>query len=426
MTSETVPVPTAERRSWRVRPARALLYVLLTLGGVLMVAPFYWMLATSLQSSKESLSSRPVWVPNRLKPATWGAAWTLGAQAGSPWWGGVRPGGAVTFEVRVRTPASPLPAPTFSFPPVTGFDADPYGDYGHIAVKARTDGPDTVYAARIANDAGNPDAWDHVPLRVTLDRRFQDVRSSLPPDAERAQDAGARLEWQNAAPGLLGYVLGNYRDALRAAPFGRYFLNSLATAVAQTVLGLVVVSMAAFAFARIPFWGREVVFALILASLMIPGELLLVPNYVTVYRLHWTDTYAGLIVPWIASVFGMFLLRQFFLSLPAELFEAAVLDGATYGQQLTRVALPLAVPGLTTFGLFGFLGAWNSLLWPLIVTNRPEMRTLQVGLQSFIGEAGTEYGQLMAASVLVVLPIIVGFFLAQRQFIAGIARSGLK
>jgi multiple sugar transport system permease protein len=138
------------------------------------------------------------------------------------------------------------------------------------------------------------------------------------------------------------------------------------------------------------------------------------------------DSYQGMVVPWIASVFGIFLLRQFFLSLPNELFEAARIDGAGYGLQLTRVALPLAVPGLVTFGIFSFLGSWNALLWPLLVTNQVEMRTLQVGLRSFIGEAGTNYGQLMAASLMVITPIIIGFLIAQKQFIAGVARSGLK
>jgi multiple sugar transport system permease protein len=154
--------------------------------------------------------------------------------------------------------------------------------------------------------------------------------------------------------------------------------------------------------------------------------MLLVPNFVTVSRLGWTDSYQALVVPWIASVFGIFLLRQFFLSLPAELFEAAKLDGASYGTMLTRIALPLARPGIATYAIFSFLGSWNALIWPLIVTSKQDMRTLQVGLQAFIGEAGSNYGQLMAASVMVILPIIVVFLLAQKQFIAGVARSGLK
>jgi multiple sugar transport system permease protein len=235
------------------------------------------------------------------------------------------------------------------------------------------------------------------------------------------------LEWNNVSPGFLGYVLENYRSALKTQTlFGRYFLNSLITALSQVIFGLLVCSMAAFAFARIEFRGRDALFAIILSSLVIPGEMLLVPNFVTVFRFGWTDSYPGLIVPWVSSVFGIFLLRQFFLSLPAELFEAARIDGAGYGTQFVRLGLPLAVPGLVTYGIFAFLGSWNSLLWPLIITNKPEMRTLQVGLQAFIGEAGVNYGQLMAASIMVVAPIMIGFLIAQKQFIAGVARSGLK
>jgi multiple sugar transport system permease protein len=265
-----------------------------------------------------------------------------------------------------------------------------------------------------------------VALSVTVPDGFELIGTTLPADRTSRNDVGAVYEWSNVSPGLLGYVLENYRDAMRAAPFGRYFVNSVVNAVAQVVLGLIVVTLAAFAFAKIPFWGREALFALILSSLVIPGEMLLIPNFVTVFKLGWLDTYPGIVVPWIASVFGIFLLRQFFLSLPNELFEAARMDGAGYGTLLTKVALPLAVPGLVTFGIFSFLGSWNALLWPLIVTNKEEMKTLQNGLQSFIGEAGSHYGQLMAASIIVIAPIILGFLFAQKQFIAGVARSGLK
>jgi multiple sugar transport system permease protein len=159
---------------------------------------------------------------------------------------------------------------------------------------------------------------------------------------------------------------------------------------------------------------------------MVPGEVLLIPNYVLLARLGWLDTYYALIVPWLASVFGIFLLRQFYLSLPQDLFDAARIDGAGYLTQLFRIALPLSLPGLVSYGIFTFLGAYNALLWPLIVTQSPEMRTVQLGLQAFVSEAGSDYGALMAASTFVILPVILGYFVAQRQFIQGIARSGLK
>ncbi|HGY10107.1 MAG TPA: carbohydrate ABC transporter permease, partial [Oceanithermus profundus] len=251
-------------------------------------------------------------------------------------------------------------------------------------------------------------------------------RSELPPDAVRSQRGSWRLEWENVAPGWFGYLFHNYREAWHAAPFGRYFFVSFFTAGTQVLGGLLIATMAAFAFARIRFPGREAVFLLFVATMMIPGEVLLIPNYILLAKLGWLDTFYALIVPWLASVFGIFLLRQFFLSLPQDLFDAARIDGASYWGMLWRIAFPLAVPGLITYGIFAFLGAYNALLWPLIVTQSPEMRTIQVGLQAFIGEAGSDYGQLMAASTMAILPIVLGYFFAQRHFIQGIARSGIK
>jgi len=191
-------------------------------------------------------------------------------------------------------------------------------------------------------------------------------------------------------------------------------------------VGLFLAALAAFALARIPFPGKEAVFVLVLATMMVPGEVLLIPNYVLLARLGWLDTFYALIVPWLASVFGIFLLRQFYLSLPQDLFDAARIDGAGYLTQLFRIALPLSVPGLVSYGIFTFLGAYNALLWPLIVTQSPEMRTVQLGLLAFVSEAGSDYGALMAASAFVIAPVVLGYFVAQRQFIQGIARTGLK
>jgi multiple sugar transport system permease protein len=413
------------RRSPQTLLARAALYAVLFAGSVVMAFPFFWMVITSFQSSQESLQEKPVWLPQRLQPTNWFAAQNLGAQGGDGIWGGIAPQKNIVLEVRA-TGSGDLQAQvpqdsrsnsnSFLFGASTE-SADPR----QTAVSRDQNG---TWRVQVKNTGEQLEL--KVPLKITLPDGLSFVSSTLPPDRISRSDAGAVFEWSNVAPGLFGYLLENYRDALRVAPFGRYFLNSLLNAVAQTLLGMVVVTLAAFAFAKIPFWGRDVVFAAILSSLVIPGEMLLVPNFVTVFKLGWLDTYAGLVVPWIASVFGIFLLRQFFLSLPNELFEAARIDGAGYGTQLSRIALPLAVPGLVTFGIFSFLGSWNALLWAIIVTSKTEMRTLQVGLQSFIGEAGSNYGQLMAASLLVIAPIVVGFLFAQKQFIAGVARSGLK
>ena len=268
--------------------------------------------------------------------------------------------------------------------------------------------------------------FDRLPVELRVPRTSAFVTSTLAPDGVRNTRNYQEVTFENMTAGMLGYVLSNYIGAWRSAPFGWYFFNSAFTAVVQVLFGLVVASLAAFSLARIPFWGREVVFILVIGTLMIPGEVLLIPNYVTLARLGWINQYPALIVPFIASAFGIFLLRQFFMTLPQELFDAARIDGASWLTQLRSVALPLALPGLLTYALFSFLGSWNALLWPLIVTSSERMRTIQVGLRYFVDEAGTDYGSLMAASTLAVLPVMIGFLFVQKQFIQGIARSGLK
>jgi multiple sugar transport system permease protein len=417
-------------RSLKTWLARAVLYLALVVGAVGMVFPFVWMLITSFQSRQESLSNTPVWTPQRLNPSNWGAATDLGAQGGSSLWGGLDAGKTVKLELRFQN--APLDWKPLAEIPDAGQATDTsnmFSATSSSSSEARVINVSMLengqYAVTINNTGSSH--FDAVPLKITIAQDIKLISASIAPDSRSRTDAGTVLEWNNVAPGLLGYVLENYRSALKTQSlFGRYFLNSLITALSQVIFGLLVCSLAAFAFARIEFRGRDALFAIILSSLVIPGEMLLVPNFVTVFRFGWTDSYPGLIVPWISSVFGIFLLRQFFLALPGELFEAARIDGAGYGTQYLRLGLPLAVPGLVTYGIFAFLGSWNSLLWPLIITNKPEMRTLQVGLQAFIGEAGVNYGQLMAASIMVVAPIMLGFLVAQKQFIAGVARSGLK
>jgi multiple sugar transport system permease protein len=234
--------------------------------------------------------------------------------------------------------------------------------------------------------------------------------------------------------------LGNYPTAFRAAPFPRYCLNTAFIAGLTTLLSLLFSSLAAFAFAKMRFPGRQVLFLGMLATLMVPFEVQLIPDFVIIRHLPllggndvWGnggkglyDTYWAQIVPWAASPFGVFLMRQFFLSLPNDFYEAAQLDGATLFVFFSRIALPLARPALITAGLFGFLGSWNALLWPLVVTSSPDVRPIQVGLATFSTEQGTQYHLLMAAATLVMLPVVVLYLLAQRQFTEGVASSGLK
>ncbi len=394
----------------------ALVYGVLLAGAVVMAFPFYWMLATSLKSPQEAQQARPVWLPERLQIANWQAAWNLGAQVGSSGWGGF--GAEENLTLRIYTTQGTPPVVSIPSPP--GAFSDPRSEQTQIETAYLGD----HWAIRFTNQSG--ENFRTLPVVVLISKEYPTYRPELPPDAIRSSGEHWRLEFVNVAPGLLGYIFHNYREAWYAARFERYFFNSFFTAGLQVLGGLLLAVMAAFALARIPFPGKQWVFGLILATLMIPGEVLLIPNYVLLARLDWIDTYYALIVPWLASVFGIFLLRQFYLSLPQDLFDAARIDGASYWTQMFRIALPLSIPGLVTYGIFTFLGAYNALLWPLIVTNSPEMRTVQLGLQVFIGEAGSDYGALMAASTVSILPIIIGYFIAQKQFIQGVARSGIK
>jgi multiple sugar transport system permease protein len=396
----------------RSRRFALLVHLVLLAGGVVMAFPFYWMLATSFKSPQEALQAKPIWLPERMKPQNWLKAARLGD---SPLLGGLGPG----RSVELFFPAPEGKPPRALVPRTPGAFTDPRAEGTRVEVAYREGG----YVVRLTNTT--KEAFSLLPLVVLWPKEVP-LQPPLPPDALRSQGEDWRLEWVNAVPGALGYVFHNYLEAWRAAPWGRYFFNSFFTAFTQVAVGLFLASLAAFSLARIPFPGKEGVFVLILATMMVPGEVLLIPSYVLLARLGWLDTYYALIVPWLASVFGIFLLRQFYLSLPQDLFDAARIDGAGYLTQLFRIALPLSLPGLVSYGIFTFLGAYNALLWPLIVTQRPEMRTVQLGLQAFVSEAGSHYGALMAASTFVILPVILGYFVAQRQFIQGIARSGLK
>jgi multiple sugar transport system permease protein len=218
----------------------------------------------------------------------------------------------------------------------------------------------------------------------------------------------------------------NYIKAWNVAPFGRYFFNSFFMAITTTIGEVITTILAAYAFAKMHFFGKNVLFAILLGTLMIPGQMLLIPNYVTITRLGWFDRYEALIIPWLASVFGIFLLRQFFRSIPNELQDAARIDGCSRLRFLWQIVVPLSKPAIMTVALLKFLGSWNAFLWVLIMTNSDKMRTVPVGLTLFSSEVGTAYEQLMAASVLAIIPVLILFFFTQKQFIQGVARTGIK
>lgn len=219
----------------------------------------------------------------------------------------------------------------------------------------------------------------------------------------------------------------NYMDAWRGAMFSRYFFNSVFVAVAVTLGQIITCSMAAYAFARMRFKGKDLVFALFLSTTMISTQVTLVPSYLVMKTLGWLDSYKALIVPFLTSPFAIFIMRQSFMTIPRELEEAARLDGCGRVRFLVQILLPLSKPVIAAQALFAFMGNWNSYMWPLIITTSKELRTLQIGLRYFVNqEGGTQWGLFMAAAVLVSLPVIVIYFTVQKQFVEGIATTGLK
>ncbi|AAD35683.1 sugar ABC transporter, permease protein [Thermotoga maritima MSB8] len=225
---------------------------------------------------------------------------------------------------------------------------------------------------------------------------------------------------------VLANIFQNYVDAWNAAPFPRYYFNTFFVATTTTLLEVVTASLAAYAFSWMVFPGRDFIFGLFLATMMIPGEVLLVPNFITISKLGWIDTYYALIIPWIVSVFAIFLLRQHFLTIPRELFDAAKIDGCSHWRFLWQMVVPLSKPAVITSALLKFVGSWNAFLWVLIVTNSEKYRTLPVGLQAFSSDVGTQYNLLMAAATFSILPVVILFIFTQKYFIQGIARTGLK
>jgi multiple sugar transport system permease protein len=217
-----------------------------------------------------------------------------------------------------------------------------------------------------------------------------------------------------------------YAELLRAMPFWRILANSLGVAVVSTLLQVLTSAMAAYAFARLEFPGRDAIFAVYLATLMIPMQVLVVPLFVEMKTFDLVDTYAGLVAPTIASAFGVFFLRQAVRQVPRELDEAAFMDGAGHLRIFAFVVLPLVRPALATFAIFAFMASWNAFLWPLVILRSPEYMTLPLGLANLHGRFTTAWDVVMAGSVVSVLPILVVYVLAQRHVIESVARTGLR
>lgn len=219
---------------------------------------------------------------------------------------------------------------------------------------------------------------------------------------------------------------GNFSEVLATLPFFQFYINTLLMAAGRTLGQLLFCSLAAYAFARIEFPGRDALFVIALSALMIPTYLLLLPQYLIMKDLGWLNSLQALIVPGLFSAFGTFLLRQFFLTIPKELDEAARIDGANHFQIYWQLILPLARPALIALSIFVVLWSWNDLMWPLVVNDSVDKMTLSVGLASLQGEHTTNFPVLMAGAVLAIWPMLVIFITLQRYFVEGIAITGLK
>jgi len=229
--------------------------------------------------------------------------------------------------------------------------------------------------------------------------------------------------------------LQNYVQAWNEANFNEYFVNSIQITTITIIGMLFVCVLAAYAFSRIRFPGREAIFGIFLATMMIPETILLIPNFLIVNQLNkwmaplglpWLNNWPSLTIPFMASVFAIFLMRQFFAQIPEELWDAARIDGAGNVRFMIQVVLPLSKAVLFTVIIFQFIGSWNALVWPLVVTSKPDWRPIAVGLYSFISEAGPELQLMLAGAVITTAPVLLLYFFTQKQFTEGIATTGLK
>lgn len=228
--------------------------------------------------------------------------------------------------------------------------------------------------------------------------------------------------WWPQAP-----TLQNYRELFARLDFPTYFLNSVVVAALVTAGNLVFCSAMGYALAKLRFPGRGLLFSVVLGTVMVPGMVTFVPLFVLVSNLGLVNTYAGLVLPFLAGAFGVFFMRQFMLSIPDELIESARVDGAGELRIFTRIVLPLCGPALATLGILTFLASWNNFLWPLVVATTEDKYTLPVALALYsVGQNQTRYGLLLAGSVVVILPVLLVFTLLQRHFVRGVASTGLK
>lgn len=222
------------------------------------------------------------------------------------------------------------------------------------------------------------------------------------------------------------FMWDNYSVAISMAPFARYFVNTLIVTALSIVTTVTIAILSAFAFSHLEFKGRDLIFSLFLASMMIPGEVLIITNFKTISALRWMDTYKALVVPYMANVLYIYMLREFFLKIPKQLYFAAKVDGANDWKFLWRIMVPMAKGSIITICILVGINSWNSFLWPLLVTNKENMRLLSNGLTAFQSDAGNRYELLMAASTIITLPVMIAYIFLHKKIMSGISIGGIK
>jgi ABC-type glycerol-3-phosphate transport system permease component len=223
-----------------------------------------------------------------------------------------------------------------------------------------------------------------------------------------------------------GFWIGNYKQVLELISFDRYIMNSLLIAVINTVAGLFTSAFTGYIFAKYDFRGKNIIFIFLLGSMMIPFQVIMIPMYSMMIQVDWIDSYYALTIPYFVSMFGVFLMRQSMTALPNDLMDAAFIDGCSHFRTFFEIMLPLVKTSMSALAIFLFMGSWNDYLWPLIVIDSEVMRTITIGLGVFVHQRGMKYDLLMAASVMAILPMLIVFFSAQKNFIEGITLTGMK
>jgi len=421
---------------------RVMIYLVLTAGAVTMVFPFVWMISTSFKSSLEVLSARVSLIPEakkyiRVEGSREQVEFALALEMeGEVTRKEGDIAGRIGGELSGRAELQAELSNTFSdlrLEIEKLFRHRPPEDIREASARLGEEAVRRLRASGIPEVLA-PDSRTYflsrlLSLRENLDRLADSTPAPGEPVAVVILAGERRGEVISVAPGEVirkRFLWENFKKAWQAAPFARYFFNSILVSSLVTIGQVLTSALAAYAFARMKFPFKEPLFLLLLATMMIPSQVILIPNYAIISWLGWVNTYAALVVPFLGAVFGIYFMRQHFETLPQDLFDAASIDGCGRLRTLFQIVLPISGPVILTVSLFTFIMIWNSLLWPLVMTNTPEMRPLQVGLAVFNQESGTDWELLMSASTFSILPLLIIFFVAQKHFVEGITRSGMK